>query len=329
MKDKPRILILATGGTIAGTAELTTQTTDYKIAQVDVNDLLKAVPQAFDVADIVGEQFCQLNSGMITVEIWLSLAKRINEIFRNNEADGIVITHGTDTMEETAYFLNLTVKSKKPVVLTGSMRPGTALSADGPLNIYNAVLTACDKTSIGKGVLVAMDDYIIAARDVFKSNTCKTNTFTGGEMGLLGTVIGGVVEYYHQSTKRHTISSEFDIENRNSLPKVEIVYEYAGSGSMMFKTAVENGNEGIVMACVGNGDFNEAPSKFYKSLEEKPVVVRSSRIDEGKVTYSSDECDYNTVSSNNLNPQKSRILLMLALTITKDIDAIQEMFNTY
>ncbi len=326
---KQRIKIIGTGGTIAGVADSTTKTTDYEIAKLTIDTLIEAIPQARDIADISAEQFCQLNSGMMNVTVWLGLAKRINEIFANDEADGVVVTHGTDTMEETAYFLNLTVKSDRPVVMTGSMRPATALSADGPLNLYNAILVAIEPETKGKGVLVVMEDDIIAARDVFKSNTVKTNTFSGGEMGLLGTVIGGVVEYYHQSTKCHTLCTEFDTSGLTELPPVEIIYEYAGSGASMLRTAVEEGNKGVIMACVGNGDFNDEPSQYYKSLDIKPLVVRSSRIDEGKITARADDADMRTVSANNINPQKSRILLMLALTVTNDPEHIQLMFNKY
>ena len=191
--DLPNVKILATGGTIAGSAASATQTTGYEAGKIAIQTLIDAVPQIKEVADVSGEQIVKISSNNMDTPTLLKLAKRCNEPLAQKDVDGIVITHGTDTLEETAYFLNLTVRSDKPVVLVGAMRPATAISADGPMNLLNAVRVAVNKESVGKGVLVAMNDVINNARDVTKTNTTNVATFRAPDLGNIGYIAGGKI----------------------------------------------------------------------------------------------------------------------------------------
>ena len=248
---KPNIHILATGGTIAGTGSSATGTS-YTAGQVAIGALLDAVPEIKDIANVTGEQIVRIGSQDMNDEVWLTLAKKINELLKRPDIDGIVITHGTDTMEETAYFLNLTVKSDKPVVLVGAMRPSTALSADGPLNLYNAVVTAAAKESKDKGVLVAMNGLILGAESVVKMNTVDVQTFQAPNSGALGYVLNGKVCYNQITLKKHTTQSVFDVTKLTSLPKVGIVYSYSNIEADMMTPLLNNGYKGIIHAGVGN-----------------------------------------------------------------------------
>ena len=323
---KPNIHILATGGTIAGTGSSATGTS-YTAGQVAIGALLDAVPEIKDIANVTGEQIVRIGSQDMNDEVWLTLAKKINELLKRPDIDGIVITHGTDTMEETAYFLNLTVKSDKPVVLVGAMRPSTALSADGPLNLYNAVVTAAAKESKDKGVLVAMNGLILGAESVVKMNTVDVQTFQAPNSGALGYVLNGKVCYNQITLKKHTTQSVFDVTKLTSLPKVGIVYSLSNIEADMMTPLLNNGYKGV-----GNGNIhkNIFPS-LIDARRKGIVVVRSSRVPTGPTTLDAevDDAKYQFVASQELNPQKSRVLLMLALTKTTDWKQIQEYFNEY
>ena len=328
---KPKIHILATGGTIAGAGASSTKT-NYSAGQVAISSLLEAVPQINDIADVTGEQIVSIGSQDMTDDVWLTLANRINELLAG-DVDGIVITHGTDTMEETAYFLNLTVKSEKPVVLTGAMRPSTAISADGPLNLYNAVVTAAaGKESSGKGVLIAMNGLILGAHATQKMNTVSVETFQAPDFGALGYIHDGKVYYNGLSLKRHTVNSEFDVTGLKKLPKVGIVYSYSNVEADVMDPFLNNGYEGVVHAGVGNGNFHKnLLPKLLDARKKGIVVVRSSRVPTGPTTLNGevDDNKYEFVASEELNPQKARVLLMLALTKTKDWKKIQQYFEEY
>jgi L-asparaginase type II len=328
----PNVVILATGGTIAGTGATSTTTVGYTAATVGVQALINAVPELQKVAHVSGEQVFQIASENMGNEQWLVLAKRVNALLAQPNVDGIVITHGTDTIEETAYFLNLVVKSRKPVVVVGAMRPSTAISADGPINLYNAVLTAGSADAVGKGVLVVMNDQINAAREVTKTNTVTTDTFKSPELGMLGYVVGNQAHFYRASTRKHTADTEFDISKLDALPAVEIAYTYANVGPTAVNAFVAAGVKGLVHAGVGDGSL---PTKVRPALsaarEKGVIIVRSSRVGQGIVARNGeandDQLDF--VVSDTLNPQKARILLMLALTRTSSTKEIQRMFYTY
>lgn len=329
------IRILATGGTIAGAAPSSTQTVGYKASALPVQVLLDAVPAIHDIANVSAEQFRQMASENMDSSTWLALAKHINMLLADDKIDGIVITHGTDTLEETAYFLQLTVKSHKPVILVGAIRPATALSADGPLNLYNAVIVAANPDSYGKGVLVVMDDIILSSRDAQKCSTYRTCSFKGVEYGTIGTVEGGHVTYAYAPLKKHTLQSIFDISNINKLPIVPILYAYAGSDTTFLETALNNGAQGVVIACTGNGSFNTTLRNFLskKSLDtiQSLPILRSSRISGGAVAYNGEVNDdvMHTIPAGDLNPQKARILLMLGLAHGMNKTQIKEIFQQY
>jgi L-asparaginase len=326
------VVILATGGTIAGSGASTTTTVGYTAATVGVDALLNSVPELRKVANVRGEQEFQIASENMNNDYWLKLAKRVNELLKQDDVDGIVITHGTDTIEETAYFLDLVVKSRKPVVIVGAMRPSTAISADGPINLYNATILAGSEEAVGKGVLVALNDQINAARDVTKSNTSTADTFRSPDLGMLGYMQGNKPYFYHVSARKNTVDTEFDVGDLESLPAVEIVYEYANVGRTPIDAFVAAGVKGLVNAGVGDGSLaNPVKAALSEARQKGVVIVRSSRVGSGIVARNGeandDQLDF--VVSDTLNPQKARILLMLALTKTSDTKEIQRMFETY
>jgi L-asparaginase type II len=292
------------------------------------------VPELAKVARVEVEQIANVSSTDITVGHWLTLARRIDAIYRDPDVAGVVVTHGTNTLEETAYFLNLTVKHDRPVVLVGSMRPATAISADGPLNLLNAVRTAVAPESRGKGVLVVLNDEINSARDVTKTNTYRVETFRAPELGLLGYVDGDRVVFYRSSTKRHTTHSEFDVAGQSDLPKVDILYSYVQPSVSMIKALVADGVRGIVFAGTGAGLISTSERSALEPVAtlpeaSRPVLVRSNRTGNGRVVGRDDYDAIGMVPADNLNPQKARVLLMLALTKTKNLREIRRMFEEY
>ena len=267
-----KIKILATGGTIAGVANSATDTTNYTAGTLGIDKLIDAVPEIKNFATVSGEQICNIDSKDITEKIWLKLANRINELLA--DVDGIVITHGTDTLEETAYFLNLTIHGDKPVVLTGAMRPATAISADGSMNLLNAVRVAASPDSKSKGVLVVMNDEIHSAREVTKIHTLNVNAFNSREFGLLGCVNNGTPEFYRTSTRKHTVNSEFNVENIFSLPNVKIIYHHACDDGLFVEATINSGVKGIICAGTGNGSISANVEKILIRAAENIVVVR-------------------------------------------------------
>ena len=327
----PKIHVLATGGTIAATGESASGSA-YTVAQIGVADLIKSVPGVNDIAEISGEQFVNIGSQDMELDILLRLADRVNELMKDDQVDGIVITHGTDTMEETAYFLNLTVNVAKPVVLTGAMRASTALSADGPANLLATVATAASRESIGKGVLVVMNDQIFSANAVTKINTLQLEALQAPDGGMLGYVFNKLVYYNFAPIKKHTMSPAFDTSGLKTLPKVGIIYCYAGMDADMMLPILTGNYQGVVLAGVGNGNFhkNIFPA-LLQARQQGVIVVRASRVPNGAVTLDAevDDAKYQFVASGHLNPAKARILLMLALTQTNDWQQIQAFFDQY
>lgn len=327
----PNVVILATGGTIAGAGASSTGSA-YTSGQVKIEAMIDAVPNIRKLANLRGEQLANVGSQDMSVKVWLDLANRINELLKSNDVDGIVITHGTDTQEETAYFLNLVVKSDKPVVLTGSMRPSTALSADGPLNMYNAVALAANPNAKGYGVMVVMNDDIHAARDVKKMFSTPVHTFQSPQEGLIGTVIFGEVLFFHKPSGRHTINSEFSVDGLKSLPRVDIVYGCADMSTDLIDIMVKAGAKGIVIAGLGDGNMNAGTLEAMKRATKAGIpVVRATRVPIGAVLIKGEvvDADYGSVSSDELNPQKARILLMLALSKNRSRDDLQRLFIEY
>ncbi len=328
---KPKIRIIATGGTIAGVSSSSTSSA-YTAGQVGVQTLIDAVPQMLYLADISGEQLVNIGSQDMNDQVWLKLSKRVNQLLNEEGYDGVVITHGTDTMEETAYFLNLTVKSDKPVILAGSMRPSTAISADGPANLYNAVAAAVSPAVKGMGVICCMNNQLLDAKTVIKTHTIDCDTFEGGPSGIIGYVYNGEAHMLQSPNNLHTTKSEFDITGLEKLPQVGIVYGYANCSPLPFQAFVDAKFDGIVLAGVGDGNFyKDVFDVAVKAQEGGIQVVRSSRCPTGPTCLNSevDDAKYHFVAALELNPQKARILLMLALTKTHDWQQIQEYFKKY
>ena len=327
----PTVVVLATGGTIAGAAASDVQA-GYTSGQVGVEQLLAAVPQAKKLANLRGEQISNIGSQDMNDEVWLKLARRVNELVAMPDVAGVVITHGTDTIEETAYFLNLVVKSRKPVVMTAAMRPSTALSADGPLNFYNAVAIAANKDAAGRGVLVVINDWIHGAGSLTKTSTTAVQTFMSPVRGLIGTVGYGAAEFYRVPAAKHTMDSDFSLQGVTTLPRVDIIMAYENMDGSLIDAAVAAGAKGIVIAGVGNGNLTAAAVKTLAAQAKKGVVaVRSTRVATGVVgrNVELDDNALGFVASMGLNPQKARVLLRLALTKTTDVKLIQQYFEQY
>lgn len=329
--QKPKIRIIATGGTIAGVSKSSTES-NYKAGEIGIQQLLNAVPEIHQLAEVSGEQLVKIGSQDMNDDVWLKLAKRINELLNKEGFDGVVITHGTDTMEETAYFLNLTINSAKPVIMVGAMRPSTGISADGPLNLYNAVAVASDKNAQNRGVMVVMNDTILDAKDVIKHNTLAVETFIGANFGKLAYIHNGKAFFTRNVQNKHTTQSVFDVQKLNTLPKVGIVYGYANASELPMKSFIDAKYDGIVYAGVGNGNFYHSLFDLAINAQKQGIqIVRSSRVSTGATTLDAevDDAKYNFVAAQALNPQKARVLLMLALTKTKNWQEIQKFFNEY
>jgi L-asparaginase len=329
----PRIKVLATGGTIAG-AQTSQAEAGYKSGSFSVDDLIKAVPQLKNIAEMSGEQVANIGSQTMNHEVWLKLGARVNEVLKSDDTDGVVITHGTDTMEETGYFLSLVVKSDKPVVLVGSMRPATAISADGPINLYNAVALAGNPESKGRGPLIVLNDTIHYAREAQKMHTTRMDTFQSPNRGIAGMMNTGKAFFYSANTVRHTTRSEFSLDSLTvaNLPRVEVVYSYANLGGDIIEALVEKGVKGIILAGVGDGNTTDAALAALEKAAKKGVaVVRCSRTGSGvvdrNVEINDDKLGF--IAGMELNAQKARILLMLGLTKTSDTGKLQSYFTEY
>jgi glutamin-(asparagin-)ase len=328
----PNVVILATGGTIAGAGAEATNSATYQAAKVPVDKLIAGVPELSKVASVRGEQVFQIASESFTNEHLLNLAKRVSALSKQGDVDGIVVTHGTDTLEETAYFLNLVVRSDKPIVVVGSMRPGTAMSADGMLNLFNAVSVAASRDARGKGVLVAMNDELNSGRDVSKMINIRTEAFKS-PWGPLGMVVEGKNYWFRLPAKRHTVNSEFDIEKIGSLPLVEIAYGQGNANDTAYRAFADKGAKAIIHAGTGNGSVSNRVVPALRELRGKGVqIIRSSHVNAGGfVVRNAEQPDdqYDWVVAHDLNPQKARILAAVALTQTSDSKELQRIFWEY
>lgn len=325
------VIILGTGGTIAGAADSGTES-GYSAGRLGIDAMIEAVPGIRSLARITGEQIANVGSQDMSFDIMIRLANRINALFHAGAADGVVVTHGTDTMEETAYFLNLTVKTEHPVVMTGAMRPATAVSADGPLNLYNAVSVAADPDAAGRGVLVVMNDRIHGAHSLTKSNTTSVEAFISPITGLIGTVMYGTADYFRRPFRRHTARSEFTIEGVTTFPRVDILYACADMPADLVDCSISRGARGIVIAGDGNGNMNRSTLEAAADAARNGIyIVRSSRVPTGKVgrNVEVDDDGLGFVASDELNPAKARILLMLALLEDRSREDVQGLFHAY
>ncbi len=328
---KPNVVILATGGTIAGAGASASNSATYTAAKIPVEKLIAGLPELGNVANVKGEQVFQIASESMTNEHLMTLGKRVSALVKQADVDGIVITHGTDTLEETAYFLNLVIRTNKPVVLVASMRPSTALSADGALNLLNAVTVAASKDAAGKGVLVSMNDEIQSGRDVSKNVNIKTEAFRS-QWGALGMTVEGVNYWFRAPVKRHTQQSEFNIDEMSALASVEIVYSYANVPRVAFDAVSKTGIQAIVHGGPGNGSVADRIVPVLKDIRAQGIqVIRSSRVPDGFVLRNAEQPDdkYDWVVAHDLRPQKARILAAVALTKTNSSKELQRIFWEY
>lgn len=323
---KPCIHILASGGTIAGLADSKLDFLGYTAGAAKVESVLAALPEINDLADLHTENYCQVASENANPELWLGLASRAEEILLDELCDGLVITAGTDTMEELAYFLNLLLKTNKPVVLTGAMRPLSAYGTDGPVNLYNAVAVAAAADSYGKGVLLVMNDTILAARQAAKLDSFRLHTFGGGELGALGYVVAGQVRMVGAPWHKHTMATELYLSAIHNLPQVEIFYMSAGADARLLSAMADLGATGVVLAGFGIGTFSDAVGEQLQKLQQRGVICAvASRTQSGfAVSHLS-----GMAAAADLSPQKARILLLLALACGKGAEDIERYFAMY
>jgi L-asparaginase len=334
MVGRPRVGLILTGGTVDSVgADRLDLAWYFETAQrLGHGELVNRLPELAAIAAVEEIPFRAVSSQALVDKDWLDLNRKIHDIFDQDRADGIVITHGTNTLEETAYFLNLTLKTERPVVIVGAMRPSSALSADGYLNVFNAVKVAAEPSSRGLGCLVAMNDAIYGARDVTKNSTFRVDAFTSRDLGPLGFAdADGKVIYYHAPRRKHTTATEFDVRGTQALPRVDITLSYANADGAMIAAAVAAGAKGIVSAATGGGRPTPAEdTAFDKAHREHGLLMcLSSRVVSGRVVRSPSLAKRGFIAADNLQPWKARILLSLALTKTSDADAIQRMFDTY
>lgn len=329
--SKKHIVILATGGTIAGYSGSGIEA-GYRSGELTVEALLEAVPELIEIADITADQFSNIGSQDMSFPLLQGLSIRINELLADNSVDGVVITHGTDTMEESSFFLNLTINSRKPVVMTGAMRHATALSPDGPLNLYNAVAVAACDDSEGRGVMVAMNNKIHEAHSIIKNNTTAVETFISPVRGYLGSVNYGNVKYYRYPHRAHTYMSEFHDMINVKLHRVDIHYACNDMPIDLLDASRVLGAEGIVLAGVGNGNLSTPVLSKLREIREKgTVVVRASRVPAGTVgrNIEVDDDELQFIAADELSPSKARILLMVALAHGVDQKSLQGLFLKY
>ena len=331
---KPVVHVIGTGGSISsiGVDRLDLLNYTYGGRHYTIEEMIAHVPEIANIATVRSEQSANVGSGDLSPANWLQIAARINEICRTApETAGFVVTHGTATLEETAYFLNLTVKTDKPVAVTGAMRPMTGLSNDADLNLLDAIRVAATPSAAGRGVLAVLNNQIQAARDVMKASTARVDTFESPELGVLGySDADGQVVFYRQTVKRHTRDSEFDVASLDKLPRVDIAAAYAGADGTAVDAFVKAGAAGIVSAGLGSGSVPSAVMNALIAAAKSGVsVVIGSQSWRGRMMARRNFTERGFVVADNLTPKKARILLMLALTKTRDPVEIQRMFYAY
>ncbi|BBG31459.1 asparaginase [Zymobacter palmae] len=323
----PHIVILATGGTIAGQGASSEQTTGYKAGVVGVDQLIQAVPELKHVANVSGEQVFNMASEDMSTSQIAALSARVNALLARSDVDGVVITHGTDTIEETAYYLDLTVNSEKPVVMTASMRPSTAISADGPMNLLEAVRVAANPNAGGRGVMVVLNDRIGAARFVTKSNTTALDTFKAPEEGYMGRIVGPDVVFDYHPDRLHTTHSAFAGMTSSKQPNVIILSGYQDDPGFLFDAAIAQHVDGIVFAGPGAGSVSSRSREgMQRAIAKGITIVRTSRTGSGNTPT---DPQLPGVVADSLNAPKARILLLLALQKTHDTHQLQTWFHTH
>jgi len=332
--EQPTVRVIGTGGSIAGVGPdrmdfiLYPEIGDH----ITIQQSLDRVPEIQDIAEVRSEDLVSVGSTAIGAAEWLALARRINQIFRDEtDVAGVAITHGTATLEETSYFLHLTVKSTRPVVITGAMRPPTALSTDSDLNLLDAVRTAACPEAVGLGVLTVLNNEIQCGRDVTKASTFRVETFRPNELGFLGYADSdGKVVFYRAPLRRHTVDTPFMVDDMTTLPRIDIVYSYAGADGLLVDAVRNNRSDDLILAGFGGGTFPPAViDAAVKLVEDGIPVVLATRSTAGRVVITPKKEEQGFIVSDNLLPQKARVLLMLGLTVTKDRHELQQFFYHY
>ena len=332
--EQPTVRVIGTGGSIAGVGPdridfiLYPEIGDH----ITIQQSLDRVPEIQDIAEVRSEDLVSVGSTAIGAAEWLALARRINQIFRDEtDVAGVAITHGTATLEETSYFLHLTVKSTRPVVITGAMRPPTALSTDSDLNLLDAVRTAACPEAVGLGVLTVLNNEIQCGRDVTKASTFRVETFRPNELGFLGYADSdGKVVFYRAPLRLHTVDTPFMVDDMTTLPRIDIVYSYAGADGLLVDAVRNNRSDGLILAGFGGGTFPPAViDAAVKLVEDGIPVVLATRSTAGRVVITPKKEEQGFIVSDNLLPQKARVLLMLGLTVTKDRHELQQLFYHY
>jgi L-asparaginase len=331
---RPKVAIIGTGGTISFTGRDSLDVWEYMDfgRRQTVAEILARFPEVGEAAEIVAIDYAQISSSGVRPEDWLALNERIHEIAENDATlDGIVVTHGTATLEETAYFLNLTLKVALPVVVVGAQRPSTAMATDAGVNLLRAVQVAGSEEARGLGVLVLLNEEIQAAREVTKTSTFRLETFRSPDLGMLGYAdADGRVAIYRRPARRHAPDTEFDVRSTASLPRVDIVYSYAGADGVAIEAFAAAGAEAIVVAAVAPGLPTPAQAEALAAARDAGILqVISTRAGSGRVLRRQAMAAEGSIAADNLNPQKARVLTMLALTRSRDPDEIQRFFDTY
>lgn len=327
-----KIKVLEMGGTISAQGKNRLDLKDYTSGVYTGEDFHEVIPEISDIADVTFETFLRVSSTEVNANHWIQLREKVTRSLQEEQYDGIVISHGTNTLEESAYFLHLTVPTEKPIVFVGSQRPFSALSSDAHYNIVQAIRVAASEEAKSKGVLVVLNDEISSAREVTKTNTYRLETFQSGEFGYLGFIDPDKkIQFYREPTRVHTIQSEFAFLDMNALPDIEIIYSYAGATGHLIDYIAENTSyKGIITAGTGAGLIAPDELAAVKQAKEKGLyVVRSSRVGNGRVIAMDGYESYDFIHGDNLLPQKARILLMLSLLIHDDTKLIQQIFDTY
>lgn len=324
---KPTIALLATGGTIAGVGN-TSSALDYSAGVLSANDLLELAPEIADIANIKAFQIANIDSKDMTDTILLDLARKTSEVLADSSIDGVVISHGTDSVESSAYFLHLVIKSTKPIVITGAMRPSTAICYDGSKNLYSAICLASHTDAHNMGAMIVMNDKIFSARFAAKAHSLNLDAFSSNA-GIMGYMLDSTPLLFYHINKLHTQKSQFDIKDITSLPQVGILYAHTNDNSAIAARALyEAGIRGIVIATMGAGSIHKSLEDALKMLiKQGLVVVKSTQLANGLVPIKS--IDSSFISALDLNPQKAKILLQLALTRTQNPKHIAHIFQTH
>ena len=330
----PLVWVLGTGGTIAAWGAPRLKFFEYGVpgVRLDVHDNLEQIPEVDRFARVKAEHLIQAGSGGLGDSGWLMVAKKVNSLFQDDPGvSGVVVTHGTSSLEETAYWLNLTVKSDKPVVVTGTMRPPSAMGTEAYNNLLGAIILAGSQEARGMGVTVMLNDEINASREVTKQNSYRIQTFGTRELGFLGYLDSDLKPvFYRRPTRKHTHQSEFDVSGLDTLPQVEVLYSYEGASDIQARALVDAAVDGIVIGSMGPGAVGQSVNDALLDARSKGIaVVVTTRAGAGRIIRTSVYEQEGIVAGDNLSPQKARILLQLALTRTKDPEQIQQIFNEY